>query len=136
MVRYMFLYGLSFRKSIFPGSNALIPCIGAVLILISSSNLDFFKTIFINKYLTFFGKISYSFYLTHWPILIFIQYYYINPLTLIEPDVIDERPQIVEINVVFPAPFGPSKAIISLWFIFRFKFFTAIKLLSYFFTRF
>ena len=72
------------EKSIFPGSNALIPCIGAVLILISSSNLDFFKTIFINKYLTFFGKISYSFYLTHWPILIFIQYYYINPLSLIE----------------------------------------------------
>ena len=40
--------------------------------------------------------------------------------------------QIVDISVVFPAPFGPSKAMISPCFIFRYRFFTA-KLLSYFY---
>ena len=50
------------------------------------------------------------------------------------PDVIDARPHIVEIRVVLPAPLGPRRAIISPWLIFRLKFLTAIKSLSYFLT--
>jgi hypothetical protein len=55
---------------------------------------------------------------------------------VILPDVIDARPHIVEMRVVLPAPLGPRRAIISPWLIFRLKFLTAIKSLSYFLTKF
>ncbi len=59
----------------FPGLIALIPCIStACLILAHAHN----KT-FIGKYLTmkpmvFFGLISYSLYLYHWPLIAFLKY--------------------------------------------------------------
>lgn len=64
----------------FPAGNALVPCFGACLIIISSNKLILFKNLYINKYSIFLGKISYSIYLFHWPILIFLQYTIINNL--------------------------------------------------------
>ena len=72
-------FGFS-EKSVFPGINALVPCVGAALILIAGGKLIIFKEIFINKFFIFFGKISYSLYLVHWPLIILYKYIKLEPL--------------------------------------------------------
>jgi len=74
----LILYCLFFFRpdDVFPGYNSLIPCIGAFLIIISSNNLIIFKNFFINKFFTYLGKISYSIYLIHWPVLVYFNYLY------------------------------------------------------------
>jgi len=72
------------ENSIFPGSNALIPCLATSLILLMSENLKYFKNLILNNFLIYIGKISYSLYLIHWPLLIFYQYIVIEPLSLFE----------------------------------------------------
>jgi len=62
------------ETSYFPGYLAIIPCIGTVLILVSSNNK--INNILANKTLVFLGEISYSVYLWHWPIMAFTRYYY------------------------------------------------------------
>ena len=76
-------FGFS-ENSIFPGINALIPCIGAALILITGGKLIFFKKLFINNTLIFLGKISYSSYLIHWPLIVFYKYLKLEPVESIE----------------------------------------------------
>ncbi|CNG62755.1 acyltransferase family protein [Yersinia kristensenii] len=65
------------KQSLFPGYNALIPCLGAAMIIISGANQA--KTPIANRLLTlkpvvFIGKISYSMYLWHWPIIALLNY--------------------------------------------------------------
>ena len=72
------------EKTAFPSINALFPCFGALLILISSNKLVYFKKLFINDYFLIVGRLSYSIYLFHWPILIFYKYFIINPITHLE----------------------------------------------------
>ncbi|MGK3199111.1 acyltransferase family protein [Enterobacter ludwigii] len=65
------------KESIFPGYNALIPCIGAAMIIVAGANN--IQTPFINRLLSFkpvvfIGKISYSMYLWHWPIIALLNY--------------------------------------------------------------
>ena len=64
--------------------NALIPCLGTSLILLTGGNLKYFRKLFINKFLIFSGKISYSLYLTHWPLIIFYKYMVLHPLSNLE----------------------------------------------------
>lgn len=64
------------ESSSFPGVNALPVCLGAVLIIASGMTVN--RGV-INKLLslppvTYVGKISYSLYLWHWPILILAEY--------------------------------------------------------------
>lgn len=59
----------------FPGLNALLPCFGTAMIIYSNSK---FQTL-IGKILSikpfvFFGLISYSLYLWHWPLIVFLKY--------------------------------------------------------------
>jgi peptidoglycan/LPS O-acetylase OafA/YrhL len=61
------------KESPFPGLNALLPCLGAALFIWSGIGVT---TVARHRYsplqvLTFFGKISYSLYLWHWPIFTF-----------------------------------------------------------------
>ncbi len=90
---YLFISGLFIilgsallftEGTIYPGLNALLPCIGTFLVLISFNDINYFKNIFINKYIIYVGKLSYSIYLLHWPILIFYKYYILNPVSNIE----------------------------------------------------
>lgn len=65
------------KESLFPGYNALIPCVGAALIIIAGANQSF--TPIVNRVLSlkpvvFIGKISYSMYLWHWPIIALLNY--------------------------------------------------------------
>jgi len=71
-------------NNVFPGINALAPCIGAALVLATSGKLFFFKKLFINNTLIFLGKISYSLYLIHWPLIVFYKYLKLEPLENIE----------------------------------------------------
>ncbi len=67
----------------FPGSAALIPCLGAALVIYAGEDE---RTTFAAKALSlwplvFVGLISYSLYLWHWPLLVFARYWTIVPLT-------------------------------------------------------
>jgi peptidoglycan/LPS O-acetylase OafA/YrhL len=56
---------------VFPYVNALAPCFGAFLV-ISASRASFVGTVLTNKISVWIGKISYSLYLTHWPIVVVV----------------------------------------------------------------
>ena len=53
----------------FPGSRAILPVVGALLIILSGKNALINKYILSNKLIVFFGLISYPLYLWHWPLL-------------------------------------------------------------------
>lgn len=55
----------------FPGWRALIPTIGAVLLISAGSTAWINRHIFANPVMVFLGLISYPLYLWHWPILVF-----------------------------------------------------------------
>jgi len=56
-------------RSLFPGWWALLPTIGAALIISSDPNSYINKNFLSNKYIVYIGTISYPLYLWHWPIL-------------------------------------------------------------------
>ena len=67
----------------FPGWHALIPCLGAALLIyageddgttVAAKVLSLWPLVFV-------GLISYSLYLWHWPLLVFARYWTITPLT-------------------------------------------------------
>lgn len=67
----------------FPGVNALIPCIGAVLIIYAGKD----GTSIIGRCLSlrpivFIGLISYSLYLWHWPIIVFAKHMFFEGFTV------------------------------------------------------
>jgi peptidoglycan/LPS O-acetylase OafA/YrhL len=59
--------------SIFPGINALWACLGTAFIIYSKPNNLINRALSI-KQLTYIGRISYSLYLWHWPVLAFMRY--------------------------------------------------------------
>ncbi|URQ74227.1 MAG: acyltransferase [Candidatus Ochrobactrum gambitense] len=61
-------------KMPFPGAVALLPCIGAALIVWPKSN-NLISRIISFKPAVFVGLISYSAYIWHWPILVFYRFY-------------------------------------------------------------
>ena len=71
----IFLSALYLNKnSSFPGFNSILPLIGISIIILSKEN-NFFSY---NKVVQFYGKISYSFYLYHWPIVVFYKYFFLK----------------------------------------------------------
>ena len=65
------------KLSFFPGIHALWPCLGTVLLIYSGKVHDkrgFANSILQKKGLVFIGLLSYSLYLWHWPIFVFIKY--------------------------------------------------------------
>jgi hypothetical protein len=59
-----------------PGFHALIPCMGACLILYTGENRDSYtKTLLSFRPLVYIGVISYSLYLWHWPLIVFSRYF-------------------------------------------------------------
>jgi peptidoglycan/LPS O-acetylase OafA/YrhL len=70
------------RMTNFPGLAALVPTIGAALIIHAESNgLSPVGRLLASPAAVFTGKISYSLYLWHWPIIVFGGYYLIHELS-------------------------------------------------------
>lgn len=67
----------------FPGLNALIPCIGTALLIHAGSSCVPGKVLS-SWVAVSIGKISYSLYLTHWPIFVFYKYTSTESLTVID----------------------------------------------------
>ncbi len=61
------------RQTPFPGTNALIPCLGTSLALFGGSS-KCIGALLRSKAMVFTGLISYSLYLCHWPIYVFYVY--------------------------------------------------------------
>jgi peptidoglycan/LPS O-acetylase OafA/YrhL len=55
----------------FPGYLALLPTIGAALVIFSNEESRLNRIILSNKFIVWFGLISYPLYLWHWPVLSF-----------------------------------------------------------------
>ena len=54
----------------FPGILSLIPCLGAALLIVSGNSASWIVNIYKKIGFIFIGKISYSLYLVHWPIIV------------------------------------------------------------------
>ena len=62
------------KTTSFPGSAALLPCGGAALFIASQRVVSSSAGKFLGcRYVVFVGKISYSLYLWHWPIYVFLK---------------------------------------------------------------
>lgn len=59
----------------FPGTLILIPILGAVLVLLAGAS-PIARVALINPLMSWIGKISYSLYLVHWPIIVFYRDYF------------------------------------------------------------
>jgi len=70
-------------RTTFPGLNALLPCVGAALVIWAGSG-SLVNRILASRLLVFIGLISYSMYLWHWPLLVFARHYAIRDLTSVE----------------------------------------------------
>ncbi|SFS85886.1 Peptidoglycan/LPS O-acetylase OafA/YrhL, contains acyltransferase and SGNH-hydrolase domains [Succinivibrio dextrinosolvens] len=77
------IFGLHASKH-FPGIKAVLPTVGAVLIIAAGPQAFFNKKILSNKLMVFIGLISYPLYLWHWPLLSFARVIYgeLPPLAL------------------------------------------------------
>ena len=79
----MILCAISFydASTPFPGIAALLPCLGAALFILSNGPRPTISGKFLSwRPLVIIGLISYSLYLWHWPILVFANYWALNPL--------------------------------------------------------
>ncbi|CAN5154689.1 acyltransferase family protein [soil metagenome] len=83
----MILYSIATytAQTRFPGETALLPCVGAALILYA----DIRGPTLVGRLLSlkpfiWLGLISYSLYLWHWPVLVFTRYVLMRPLTVID----------------------------------------------------
>ena len=59
------------EKTLFPGVNALLPSLGAGLVMYFGINAGYTKLFLENKLINLIGNASYSIYLWHWPLLVF-----------------------------------------------------------------
>jgi peptidoglycan/LPS O-acetylase OafA/YrhL len=62
------------ERSIFPGFSALMPVIGAALVIAGGAVLNPVSRCIGAPPLVAIGLVSYSLYLVHWPVIVFVQY--------------------------------------------------------------
>ncbi|MDW8845869.1 acyltransferase family protein [Erwinia sp. MMLR14_017] len=70
------------KESAFPGYLALLPVAGAVLLILTHTPLH--QRLLENRVMVFIGKVSYSWYLWHWPLLSLARISADAPLTAIQ----------------------------------------------------
>lgn len=58
----------------FPGLNSLLPCVATLILILHKEN-NLSKKLLQNRVFLFFGNISYSLYLIHWPVYVFYRFY-------------------------------------------------------------
>jgi peptidoglycan/LPS O-acetylase OafA/YrhL len=69
-------------KVIFPGINALLPCLFSAVLIHNTGQARYAGSIYNNILIRWFGKISYSLYLIHWPFIVFYKYLFSKELHL------------------------------------------------------
>jgi len=67
----------------FPGAAALLPCVGTILLLIAGQGSPSSRLLATAPF-TFIGRISYSVYLWHWPLIVFANYQSIGRLSVLD----------------------------------------------------
>ena len=72
----------------FPGTEALYPCIGAALLLYSAPHGPWATRMLAHPAMVFIGKISYSLYLWHWPLIVFATYWNGHALSALQTVVV------------------------------------------------
>lgn len=78
-------FALYDRNTPFPGTAALLPCIGTVLVIISNlAGPTRAGRMLAHRSLVYIGLISYGLYLYHWPILAFGRYFLDHELSGVE----------------------------------------------------
>tara|TARA_B110001450_G_scaffold256495_1_gene287231 strand:+ start:1218 stop:3122 length:1905 start_codon:yes stop_codon:yes gene_type:complete len=80
LISFILYYDEKFN---FPGINALYVCVATALIIYFSDN-HFTKKILCLPILKYLGKISYSLYLIHWPLIVFYSYLHFHKLTFFD----------------------------------------------------
>lgn len=90
----LILFGLiAFRETHpFPGLNALVPVLGAMMVIHAGSNALINRTLLSSGFMVFIGLISYPMYLWHWPLLSFANNLWIG-----------EQPTVLRVGLVFTA---------------------------------
>lgn len=68
----------------FPGASALLPCVGAAVVIFAGSPSWGPARLLNAAVLTFIGRISYSLYLVHWPVFAIWRYINVEPLTPVQ----------------------------------------------------
>lgn len=69
------------RDTRFPGAAAILPCVGAALVIWANSRtLTSVGKVLAARPVVFIGLISYSLYLWHWPVLVFFKYWALDPV--------------------------------------------------------
>lgn len=64
----------------FPGVAALLPCLGAALVIMAADSFTG-KWLLSNRLMLIIGLASYSIYLIHWPLLVYYQYWKFTPVS-------------------------------------------------------
>jgi peptidoglycan/LPS O-acetylase OafA/YrhL len=67
---------LLWRELPYPGLNTLAPCLGAALLLYAGSRPNPLSALLGRPWLAAIGRLSYSLYLWHWPVLSLLRYRY------------------------------------------------------------
>jgi peptidoglycan/LPS O-acetylase OafA/YrhL len=68
------------QETRFPGVSALIPCLGTAALIYFGKNAKA-AILLANRPCVAIGKISYSLYLVHWPVIVLTKYYLMRPLS-------------------------------------------------------
>lgn len=69
------------RELRYPGAYALVPCLGASLIIMAGQHRTIVSRILAWRPCVAIGLISYSLYLWHWPVIVFLKYWHVTPLS-------------------------------------------------------
>jgi peptidoglycan/LPS O-acetylase OafA/YrhL len=66
-------------NTVYPGHAALLPCLGASLVIWAGTKSNAVSTALLaNRPMVFIGLISYSLYLWHWPMMAFARHYHVG----------------------------------------------------------
>lgn len=68
------------EETAFPSYNALLPCLGAAIVIYAGPG-RYTRVLLSNRLMVGIGKLSYSLYLVHWPIIVFYKYWKFDALT-------------------------------------------------------
>lgn len=71
----------------FPSYFALVPCIGAALIIFAGT-APLSRWLLANRVMVYLGLISYQIYLIHWPLIVFFKYRAFSPMTALDQIII------------------------------------------------